>query len=175
MGEPEQPTASASKSHTDPATDKLPGLQAAALSEDQRSEILPLLEETASVSKQRRVTGTVKVETRTDLREEIAEVTLNRLVIDVLRVPVNRLIEQPPEIRTEGDTTIIPIIEERFIVVKQLFLKEEVHIRHRTERETVQKNVKLRRQHAVVHRVGNEGRSIEPEGSIASDPFVAEP
>ena len=87
---------------------------------------------------------------------------------------MNCLIEEAPEIRTEGDTMIIPVVEERLIVVKQLFLKEEVHIRHRTEREAVRENVELRRQCTVVRRVGPDGRIIEPEEPIAPDPLLAE-
>lgn len=180
MSDPEPPTRVATGSTSDPAEGEIletrVGDQSAALRiEEQWSETLPVLEETASVSKRRRVTGGIRIETRTELRQESAEVALDRHTVEVTRVPVNRLIEQAPEIKTDGDTTIISVVEERFIVVKQFFLKEEVHIRHRTERETVRETVGLRRQHAVVQRVGPDGRIIEPEEPIAPDPLLAEP
>ena len=180
MSDPEPPTGLATGSTPDVAEGEIletrVGDQSATSTiEEQWSETLPLLEETASVSKRRRVTGGVRIETRTELRQETAEVALNRQTVEVTRVPMNCLIEEAPEIRTEGDTMIIPVVEERLIVVKQLFLKEEVHIRHRTEREAVRENVELRRQRAVVRRVGPDGRIIEPEEPIAPDPLLAEP
>ena len=125
-------------------------------------QTLSLLEETAVLSKRRVVTGSLKIETRTEFRHENAELFLDRRVVDITRVPMNRLIEDAPEVRTEGDTTIVPVVEECFVVVKQFFLKEELHIRHRTERETFEHSVALRRQSAVVERFDSEGRIIDP-------------
>ena len=142
--------------------------------EDQRSEVIAILEETVAVAKRRILTGAVRVETRTELRHENAEVDLERDVVDVTRVPVNCLIEETPTVRTEGDTTIVPVVEERFVVVKQLFLREELHIRHRTEREIVHQAVALRRQHAVVLRLDSNGRTIAPDEEPSPRPVVDE-
>ena len=70
-----------------------------------------------------------------------AEVDLKRDVVDITRVPVERLVEEAPTMRTEGDLTIVPVVEERFVIVKQFFIKEELHIRHRTERQTAKETV----------------------------------
>ena len=72
-------------------------------------------------------------------------------------MPIGRVIEAPLPARAEGDTTIIPVIEERFVLVKQLFLKEELHIRHVIERETVREPVLLRRQRVTVERTDTSG------------------
>ena len=135
-------------------------------------EVITLHEETVAVAKRRILTGAVRVETRTELRHENAEVDLERDVVDVTRVPVNRLIEETPTVRTEGDITIVPIVEERFVVLKQLFLREELHIRHRTEREIVHQAVALRRQHAVVLRLDPNGRTIDPCEEPSPKPVV---
>ncbi len=45
-------------------------------------------------------------------------------------MPVGRVVDEAPAARAEGDTTIIPVVEERLVVVKQLFLVEEIHVRH---------------------------------------------
>ena len=134
--------------------------QSANPGESAGSHSISLLEETAVFSKRRIVTGSVKIETRTELRRESADLVLDRQVVDVTRVAVNRLIEKAPEVRTEGDTTIVPVVEERSVVVKQLFLTEELHIRHRTQRETLQHCVELRRQSAVIQRLDVSGRII---------------
>ena len=113
---------------------------------------LQVVEETLDVSKHRVVTGTVRVTTTTEVVEEVAQVDLDRYQVEVTRVPVGRVVEHAPLSRSEGDTTIVPVVEERFVVVKQLFLKEEVHIRHVVERETISEPVTLRRQRATVER-----------------------
>lgn len=124
---------------------------------------IQLLEEHLSVTKRPVVAGGLKVSTRTLTHDEVAEVTLERDVLDVSRVPVGRFVDVAPKVRTEGDTTIVPIVEERLVMVKQLYLIEELHIRHSVERETVQETVPLRSQHAVVERVDVDGRVTEQD------------
>ena len=133
------------------------------------SATLQLLEETLEVSKKATVVGTVRVSTKTETFDDIAEVSLDRNVIDVSRVFVGQIVEVAPTIRTEGDTTIVPVIEERFIVVKQLYLKEELHIRHRVETEVSRTPVSLKRQTAVVQRINAEGRPIIDDLSRKSE------
>jgi Domain of unknown function (DUF2382) len=48
--------------------------------------------------------------------------------IDVQRVPVNRVLDAPAEIRIEDGVTIIPVMEERLKIEKQLVLREEIRI-----------------------------------------------
>jgi hypothetical protein len=43
---------------------------------------------------------------------------------------MGRMVETAPEIRTEGDVTILPVVE------KRLILKEELHIRRRVRQLT---------------------------------------
>ena len=145
-----------------PTSDRVPANQATATvsSHAEESAVLPLLEESLAVSKQVVVTGKVRVSTRTETHDDIAEVTLDRSVVDVTRVPIGRVVDASPGVRTEGDTTIVPVIEERFVVVKQLYLKEELHIRHHVTRELSRTPVQLRRQVAVVERLDANGQTI---------------
>jgi stress response protein YsnF len=115
-------------------------------------EIIPLVEETATVGKREVVTGRVRVQTVTDTVEELARADVQRETVEVTRVPIDRMIETAPEIRTEGDVTILPVVEEVLVVEKRLVLKEELHIRRRVETETVEVPVTLRKQRAVVER-----------------------
>jgi uncharacterized protein DUF2382 len=48
--------------------------------------------------------------------------------IDVQRVSVNRVLDRPAETRVENGVTIIPVMEERLKVEKQLILREEIRI-----------------------------------------------
>jgi uncharacterized protein (TIGR02271 family) len=116
-------------------------------------DVIPLAEETATVGKRQVVTGRVRVQTVTDTVEELAHADLQQETVEVTRVPVDRIVETAPEIRTEGELTIVPVLEEVLVVEKRLVLKEELHIRRRTEAETVEVPVTLRKQRAVVERI----------------------
>jgi uncharacterized protein (TIGR02271 family) len=115
-------------------------------------EVIPLVEETATVGKRQVVTGRVRVRTITDTIEEIAQANVRQESVEVTRVPVDRVVETAPEIRTEGDVTILPVVEEVLVVEKRLVLKEELHIRRHIATETVEVPVTLRKQRAVVER-----------------------
>ena len=116
------------------------------------------------------VTGGVKVGTRTEAAETVAKAELDRYRVEVTRVPVGRVVDEAPSARAEGDVTIIPVIEERLVLVKQLFVVEEVRIRHVLEREIVTEAVTLRRQRAVIERLDGRDESISQGGSDAPAP-----
>jgi uncharacterized protein (TIGR02271 family) len=128
------------------------------------SETIPVLEETLSVSKRQIKTGTVRVSTRTETHEEFAELSLDRTIIDVTRVHVDRVVDAAPKIRTEGDTTIVPVLEERLVVVKQLVLVEELHIRRTIEQKVTRTPVLLRQQHVDIQHLDADGQPVDDGG-----------
>ena len=115
-------------------------------------EVIPLVEETATVGTRQVITGRVRVQTVTDTIEELAHAEVLQEIVEVTRVPIDKVVETAPEIRTEGDVTIVPVLEEVLVVEKRLLLKEEVHIRRRITTEAVEVPVTLRKQRAVVER-----------------------
>ncbi|HEY8565498.1 MAG TPA: YsnF/AvaK domain-containing protein [Beijerinckiaceae bacterium] len=117
---------------------------------------IPLVEETLRVNKLVE-TSRVRVRTVTDTVEEIARASLESQNVEVERVPVGREVTTAPEVRTEGDVTIIPILEEVLVVEKRLVLKEELHLRRRVTTETFEEPVTLRRQRAEVERIDEDG------------------
>lgn len=116
------------------------------------TEIIPIVEETLEVSKRVVRGGSVRVETATSLVEEMASALLESSDVDVVRVPVGREVDQTPQVRTEGDTTIVPVLEEVLVVQKRLILKEELHITRRVTTEHVEIPVTLRKQTATITR-----------------------
>jgi stress response protein YsnF len=125
-------------------------------------EILPFVEETATIQKREVVTGKVRIRTVTDTAEKLARANLQSTAVEVTRVPIDQVVDTAPDIRTEGDVTIVPVLEEVLVVTKQLVLKEELDIRRRVETETVEVPVTLRKQRAVVEREA-------PDGSITHE------
>ncbi|WP_431301049.1 DUF2382 domain-containing protein [Tabrizicola sp. BL-A-41-H6] len=105
-----------------------------------------------------------RVVVRTETREESLTLTadLEAARVEVTRVPVGRDVEAVPEIRVEGDVTILPVMEERLVVTRQLVLKEEIHVRRVTERRRAEVPVTQRHEVAVVERID------APTGQILS-------
>jgi stress response protein YsnF len=129
----------------------------------QPEQVLSLVEEAATVHTREVVTGKVRVRTLTDAIEELARANLKSNAVEVTRVPVDKVVESAPEIRSEGDLTIVPVLEEVLVVTKHLVLKEELYIRRRAETETVEVPVTLRKQRDVVERELPDGSNINEE------------
>jgi uncharacterized protein (TIGR02271 family) len=133
------------------------------------SGTLQLAAEELSVSKETVETGRVRVATRTREREALIDEDLARERVEIETVPIGLRIDAVPEARQEGYTTIIPIVEERLVVERRLFLKEEVRIRRVRTTEHHKETVMLRYQEAVVARhSGDAGEtdtgSVSPSG-----------
>ncbi len=129
----------------------------------ERTEALPVFEEVATVSTRDVVTGRLRVSTHTDTVTEMARSVLDGEDVDVTRVPVGTPVDAAPPVRTEGDVTIIPVLEEVLVVEKRLVLKEEVHVRRRATRDVIETPVTLRRQRVVVERTDDAGHAANEE------------
>src|SRR5438552_9426726 len=117
------------------------------------AETYPVVEEEARIEKRAVLAGKVHIRTPVDMSSEIASAILTEQTVEITRVPVNKVIEKAPAVRTENDTIIIPVLEEVLVVEKQLILKEELHVRRRMTEERVEVPVSLRKQRAVVERL----------------------
>lgn len=109
--------------------------------EEVTEEVIPLTEERLRVDR-RIVDGrSVTVTTRPVTEEVRISEPVTHENIEIERVPVNRVVESLPEVREEGDLTVIPVVEERVTVKIELVLKEEIHLRRtrnvRPHEETV--------------------------------------
>jgi stress response protein YsnF len=113
---------------------------------------VPLSAEEAEVTRRSTVTGRVTVSTVTKARDEIIDELLTNEHAEIERVPIRQLVDAVPGIREEGDTTVIPVVEEVLIVERRLFLKEEVRVRRVKTMSRQQQTVTLREQDAVITR-----------------------
>ncbi len=85
---------------------------------DDSQIVIPLLAEEVSVAKRQIVTGRVEVATLCREREELVDELLRHEEVEIERKPVGKTVEQAPRIREEGDTIIIPVVEEVLIVLQ---------------------------------------------------------
>jgi uncharacterized protein (TIGR02271 family) len=117
---------------------------------DEDVKVIPLVEERLSVGKQEVERARIRVHVQVDEREEIVRQELARDEVSIERVPHNVRISEIPQMRTEGTTTIIPVVEEVIVTEKMLMLVEEIHI-HRSLTTAVHEiPVRLRSEHADI-------------------------
>jgi stress response protein YsnF len=114
---------------------------------------LDLLGEELVVAKEEIETGRIRVTTQTRAREALIDENLIHEHAEIETVPIGRRVFELPTIRHEGDTTIVPVIEEVLFTERRLMLKEEVRIKRVRTTEHYQDRVTLRRQEAVITRI----------------------
>jgi len=124
--------------------------------DDDRPLRVPVAEEQMMVDRRER-TGSVRVHTRVEVRDEHVETELTREQVDVRRVPIGRYVDEAEPVREEGDTTIVPVYEEVLVVEKRLLLREELHLTKRSETRPERQRVRLRREHADIERDEPDG------------------
>lgn len=115
--------------------------------------VIPLLREDVVIDKRKVEGDRVRVSIETLTETKTVEEELLSDAVDVRRVSFDRPLSEIPEIRREGDVTIVPVVRERLVLKKELVLVEEVHITHRREQQTVQREIDIRRQEPRIERL----------------------
>lgn len=118
-----------------------------------REIVIPALEEQIHVDKRRVETGRIRVHKSVESSESVVDEPLLEEGWDIERIPLNRIVEAPVESRYEGDTLILPVLEEVLVVEKRLVLREEMRITRRTQEKREPQTHILRREHLEVERV----------------------
>lgn len=127
--------------------------------ENVNETVVPVIAEELDVHKRVASTGGIRVHRRLLEHDEDIETTLRREHLDIRRVIINEEVEGPLPVRREGETIIVPIVEEVLIVEKRYRLKEEVHMIRRVVQEPHRERVVVRRQEPEIEEIGPDGRS----------------
>lgn len=114
--------------------------------------VVPVVAEEIAVSKRKVETGRVRIRKTIRTIEQVVDEPLLLEEVVVERVPVGRAIGAPIEPRQEGDTLIVPILEEVLVVEKRLILKEELRITRRRAEHHAPQTVTLRTEEAAIER-----------------------
>ena len=125
--------------------------------------VLPIAREEVQVSVRTVDTGRgVRIHKTVSEQARRIEQTLLRDAVSVKRVPIDKIVplSEAPVARQDGDTWIVPILEEVLIVEKRLRIKEEVHITRTAHAEPYSDSVVLRTEHVSVERF-DEGPASE--------------
>jgi len=123
--------------------------------------VVPVIEEEVAAGVQAVKTGAVRVDKHVEKRTRKVEGPLLHEDVEVRRVPVNRVVTEPPPVRRKGDTVIVPVLEEELVVTKRLVLKEEIHLIKRRTKERFAREVEVNRERAEVHRLDADGRIMD--------------
>jgi uncharacterized protein (TIGR02271 family) len=120
---------------------------------ERNDETLRIYAEELDIGKRQIVTGSVRVSAVTREHEKLVDELLGRERVEIETVPIGKRIDAMPAIRNEGDTIVIPVVEETLAIQRQLMLKEEVRVRRVRDEEQYREAVTLRNQEAVVTRL----------------------
>jgi uncharacterized protein (TIGR02271 family) len=115
--------------------------------------VIPVVVEELDVSKRAIPTGGVRVHRRVVEHEEQIDMPLLAEHVDVKRVIVDREVDGPLPVRNDGNTIIVPLVEEVLVVGRRYRLREEVHITKTVREERHRETVIVRRQEADIENI----------------------
>ena len=124
-------------------------------------QTVPLVEEKLDVHRREITTDHVRVQTFTEQQDVLVQTTVELGRLAVERVRVEREVAEAPPPRQEGDVLIVSLVEERPVVMTQLFVVEELHISRGTFQQAVSTPATLRKTRATVERVPRQGSQQE--------------
>lgn len=139
--------------------------------------VIPVIEEQVQVDKRRVDTGRgVRVRKQVSEHAQDVEISLRQDALDVRHVPIGKTVDAAhmPQARQEGDTWIVPVLEEVLIIDKQLRLKEELHITRRSRQVPMRQTVILKSEQASVEQF-DEGRESSEDETLSNRPKQENP
>ena len=118
--------------------------------------VVPAVQEEASVTVREVETGGVRVHKTVSEQPHAVDAYLRRDEVVVEHVAIDRIVplSEAPGARQEGDTLIIPVLEEVLVVETRCRIKEEIHITRSQRTEHHAEHVVLRSEDVTVERFG---------------------
>jgi len=136
---------------------------------------IPVISEDLEIAKRKQATGKVRVEKQSIPHYQAVSMPLTRETAEVKRVFIDKPVNGPMSVRREGDTIIMPVVEEVATVHKQLVLKEEIHITRRRRTEHHEETVQLRTEHAEISRTDAAGQPVKPAALPPEERSILDP
>jgi stress response protein YsnF len=126
---------------------------------------VPVIEEQLEVGRRTVETGRgVRVHKAVAEHPVAIDETLLHDEVDVRHVPVGRMVEAgtAPSPHYEGDTLVVPVLEEVLVVERRLRIKEELHITRTRRAERHQDTVVLKSEQVTIERFDDAKRTSPP-------------
>ena len=115
--------------------------------------VVPVVAEELAVGKREVEAGRVRITKLVREEQQTVDQPLFAEEVVVERVPVNRVVEGPVQVRHEGETMIVPLLEEVLVVEKRLMVREEVRVTKRRSETHRPQTVTLRKEEVKVERL----------------------
>jgi len=116
---------------------------------------IPIVEEQVVVGVRPVPRERFRVRRRVITEDQVVETPIWDEQIQIEHVPIGDFVERAPSTRQEGDTLIIPLVEEVAVVEKRLRLREEVRVSVVREQRIDRRTVPIRRTEIVIERDTN--------------------
>ena len=121
------------------------------------AQVIPVIEEEVTIEKKVVEAGRVRISKHAKEYEKLVDVPLLHEEVSIERVPLNQVVLERLPTRYDGDTLIIPVVEEQVFVEKRLVLVEELHVRKQTIETHKPQRITLLKEEVEITRVaGNE-------------------
>ena len=134
--------------------------------------VVPVREEVLAPTTRPVEVGTVRIHKRVETVPVEMAVDVMRDDVTVERVAVDQPVDAVPPPRHEGDTLIIPIVEEVLVTEKRLVLREEVRVTRRQVTEAVSVRDTVRREVVEIEERTDQalaGDATTDQSSAATD------
>ena len=133
--------------------------------------VVPVREEVLDPSTHEVEAGVVRIHKRVETVP--VETTVDAMIDDVLieRVAVNRPVATAPSPRHEGQTLVIPVVEEVLVTEKRLMLKEEIRVTRRKVAKPVEIRDTVRREVVEIEEPAGGNYQANPESPRGSLPL----
>ncbi len=121
----------------------------------QEEKTLPVMEENLRLGVSKIETGKLRAKKKVHEEDLIVSGPVLQDELTIERIPLNQYIDEaPPSVRYEGDTMVIPVIEEEVVVQTRLKLVEEVRITRRQREKMAEEPITIRREEVLIERDG---------------------
>lgn len=108
--------------------------------------------------------GHVRVRKRVDEHVDERNVTLRHNEVQIEHVPVNELIPEMIHPYLDGDTYVIPVVEEEIVLQRRLRLKEEIRIRRVVAEREESMSIPYRRERIEIEEHWADDDDSQPNG-----------
>lgn len=105
--------------------------------------------------------GRVLIDKTVEMVPHEAEVEVGTDRVEVERVAVDEEVDTPPEIRQDGDTLVVPVVEEVLVVTKRYRIVEEVRVTKHRDISTETFKEELKREVVTVTEEDIEGNVVD--------------
>ena len=114
---------------------------------------IPIIEEELQIDKKTVEKGRVIISKTINEESKVLDLPSTNEEVRVERIPINKVIgEMPAAVRYEGNTMIIPVLQEITVVEKKILLVEEIHVTKSTVSSTETKEITLRKEEIKIER-----------------------